>query len=153
MEYIVAILQVRIGGLPLEISINSSAWMYCVEWDDFYKKDDSVGEGRIIRHIFIDDGAITVQILFLFSNFHNEIRGLSPVVTLKPVLVLYQLADVGCMDTAGFLPVYFPFLERSLLRWHLPSRLMLLLHAGASQTISMRSDGSFWDLDWQIQTL
>lgn len=151
MEYIVAILHTRIGGLPLGISISSLAWKYCVEWDDFYKKDHSVGEGENISYIFIGDEAITVQILFIFFDVHNEIHGLSPVVNLKPVLVLYQLVGVvGCTDTESFLPVCFPFLERSLLRWHLSSQLMLLLCAGAFQTVSMCSDGIFWDLDWQI---
>lgn len=74
------------------------------------KKDHSVGEGKNIRRILIDDVAITVQILFVFSKVHNESHELLPLVTLKPVLVLYQLAGLaGGMDTAVFLPICYPF--------------------------------------------
>lgn len=114
MENTVAILKVRIGGLSLEISISSSAWKYYIEWDDFYKKkqpkNHSVREGKNIRRILIDDVAITVQILFIFSKVYNESHELLPLVILKPVLVLYQLSGLaGGMDTAVFLPIRFPF--------------------------------------------
>lgn len=62
-----------------------------------------------IRHILIDDGAIAVEILIIFSSVHNEIHGLLPVVTLKLVLVLYQLAGGQGHEHCSFSPNMFSF--------------------------------------------